>query len=81
MNLVTELPSADGSWSKWSEWSVCTKGCGGGNRWRHRHCSQTVSKHGGNECIGKQIENATCNTYSCPSKYILFLKLFFISFE
>ncbi|XP_063400308.1 A disintegrin and metalloproteinase with thrombospondin motifs adt-1-like isoform X2 [Mytilus trossulus] len=63
----------DGGWSSfgiWSSWSVCSVGCGGGekSRNRNRKCSNPLPKYGGKQCIGNSMENTSshCNLLPCP---------------
>ncbi|GFN97240.1 sco-spondin [Plakobranchus ocellatus] len=54
----------DGVWLPWTEWSVCTTTCGGGEQERTRLCQQP--KHGGQPCLGPERENLTCAENPCP---------------
>jgi hypothetical protein len=50
---------------EWSEWSTCSRTCGGGTRSRHDHVIQTAS-NGGHACPNpprQQIE--TCHEHPC----------------
>ncbi|KAF5284738.1 hypothetical protein FQA39_LY04463 [Lamprigera yunnana] len=65
---VQTIPSQDGHWSDWQNWSECSVSCGGGFRKRQRRCDNPPPKHGGQECIGCNIEYEHCNTHSCPEQ-------------
>ncbi|XP_076099012.1 SCO-spondin-like isoform X4 [Mytilus galloprovincialis] len=56
----------DGNWTNWSEWSICSKSCGGGLMLRNRTCSNPEPLFGGEDCIGNNTENNHCNTNECP---------------
>ncbi|GEM_PF-3167754 len=51
-------PKIDGGWS---EWSVCSKSCGGGSQ--TRTCSNPASANGGAVCIGDSTQ--ACNVQVC----------------
>ncbi|CAI9733957.1 3 isoform X2 [Octopus vulgaris] len=65
--LVTVLPQiavAD-YWSDWSEWSLCSRTCGGGSSYRLRKCIQSfLPQH---TCKGDSIQYTTCNNEMCPN--------------
>ena len=47
----------DGGWTSfkpWSEWTQCSRSCGGGlrERKRYRHCTNPRPLHGGKKCEG-----------------------------
>merc|ERR1719186_2250372 len=47
----------------WSEWSACSKKCGGGTK--TRECSRPTPKDGGKDCVGDK--EADCNVEACKS--------------
>ena len=64
----------DGRYTLWSDWSMCSKTCGGGDKYRTRTCTNPKPKYGGRDCIkmglGHPIEHALCNTACCPGKFM-----------
>uniref|UniRef100_A0A3Q2QHI6 SCO-spondin n=1 Tax=Fundulus heteroclitus TaxID=8078 RepID=A0A3Q2QHI6_FUNHE len=56
----------DGGWSQWSDWTECTKSCGGGIQSRRRHCDSPTPEGDGNYCEGLGTEVRACNTDHCP---------------
>ena len=52
----------------WSQWTNCTRVCGGGTKSRHRFCNSPVPAHGGQTCTGNRIQTAGCNNNECPGK-------------
>lgn len=51
-------------WGSWSEFSSCSKTCGGGYQYRER--SKTVIERYGGSCPGRNIEEKSCNNQNCP---------------
>jgi len=58
----------NGGWSKWDNWTACTKSCGEGNQTRSRSCTNPEPSGGGKECSGKISESQICETKDCPKK-------------
>lgn len=57
-------------WSNWSEWSICTRTCGGGVRQRSRICSRSFGRYNQPSpliCLGDTTEYIICNSEDCPS--------------
>jgi len=52
-------------WGSYSEWSSCSKTCGGGERTRTRN-ETTPASNGGRECEGDSTETENCNQEECP---------------
>ena len=56
----------------WSDWSACSKACGGGEQTR-TFTTFTPAKHGGKACPNPTTERQGCNTQACeppkPPKY------------
>ena len=65
------LGPVHGSWSKWSDWSTCTRVCGTGNQTRERSCTNPAPAYNGRDCWGKNSTTRQCNTDSCPGNYII----------
>lgn len=51
-------PDSVGPWLPWSQWSVCSVSCGGGQQSRSRLCSSPP-------CSGLSRQSKTCNTQVC----------------
>jgi len=58
--LVDLTPTIHGGWT---DWSICSKTCGGGNQ--TRACTNPPPSEEGNWCVGNATQ--TCNTNSCTS--------------
>ncbi|KAG9347866.1 hypothetical protein JZ751_003882, partial [Albula glossodonta] len=65
---VCVLASCDrnGDWSQWTNWTECTKSCGGGVRTRRRDCDNPMPEGEGDYCEGQKTEVTSCNTDHCP---------------
>uniref|UniRef100_A0A1A8BNC5 ADAM metallopeptidase with thrombospondin type 1 motif, 18 n=1 Tax=Nothobranchius kadleci TaxID=1051664 RepID=A0A1A8BNC5_NOTKA len=61
-----------GQWSAWSQWSDCSRTCGGGVMYRERSCSSPRPQNNGKFCPGPSRLNHLCNTRSCPTSAIDF---------
>lgn len=60
------LLPGDGGWGEWSNWTDCTKSCGGGIQSRRRECDSPSPEGEGNYCEGLGTEVIACNTDHCP---------------
>ncbi|OPL32857.1 hemicentin-1, partial [Mytilus galloprovincialis] len=65
----------NGGWTSfkpWSEWTQCSRSCGGGlrERKRYRHCTNPRPLHGGKKCEGLDNDDMfeNCNTLDCPKE-------------
>uniref|UniRef100_A0A6Q2XHC9 ADAM metallopeptidase with thrombospondin type 1 motif 7 n=1 Tax=Esox lucius TaxID=8010 RepID=A0A6Q2XHC9_ESOLU len=58
--------SVNGGWAAWSEWSACSRTCGGGVQNAHRDCVNPVPKYGGKYCTGERRRYKICNSSPCP---------------
>ena len=60
----------NGGYSLWSEWTECTKTCGGGTRARERTCTDPAPVGNGKGCdhLGEPEENQKCNEDPCPDR-------------
>ncbi|XP_046845449.1 thrombospondin-1-like [Xenia sp. Carnegie-2017] len=56
-----------GGWSKWGNWSDCSKTCGKGRQLRFRSCTNPKPQHGGRDCKGVREDQQACRmTRFCP---------------
>lgn len=58
----------DGGYSQWAQFTLCTKSCGLGEKYRGRQCNNPEPKYGGVNCsrLGSRYESASCNEQPCP---------------
>ncbi|KAL4235558.1 Hemicentin-1 [Mactra antiquata] len=56
---------ADGNWSMWSDWSVCSTTCGNGLKSRHRQCDNPKPSILGSYCAGDSLDVSTCFIKAC----------------
>uniref|UniRef100_A0A3B4BBU5 Complement factor properdin n=1 Tax=Periophthalmus magnuspinnatus TaxID=409849 RepID=A0A3B4BBU5_9GOBI len=56
----------DGGWGPWTNWTECSKSCGGGVRSRRRECDSPTPEGEGNYCEGLGTEVSACSTLHCP---------------
>uniref|UniRef100_A0A8C4ZJ04 SCO-spondin n=1 Tax=Gadus morhua TaxID=8049 RepID=A0A8C4ZJ04_GADMO len=56
----------DGGWGQWSNWTDCTKSCGGGVQSRRRECDSPAPEGEGDYCEGLGTEVTACSTLHCP---------------
>ncbi|XP_055935931.1 A disintegrin and metalloproteinase with thrombospondin motifs 16-like [Argiope bruennichi] len=57
--------AVDGGWSPFSQWSNCSRPCGGGLMVRQRRCDSPTPSHGGSYCKGEEKEYQICGTEEC----------------
>uniref|UniRef100_A0A3B5A7P9 ADAM metallopeptidase with thrombospondin type 1 motif 13 n=1 Tax=Stegastes partitus TaxID=144197 RepID=A0A3B5A7P9_9TELE len=62
-----------GSWSSWSEFSSCSRTCGGGVTLRTRQCNNPRPAFGGNVCEGPDIEAELCHQQPCGQTQLDFM--------
>ncbi|XP_035159591.1 A disintegrin and metalloproteinase with thrombospondin motifs 17 isoform X1 [Callithrix jacchus] len=63
----TPIPEhVDGDWSPWGVWSMCSRTCGTGARFRQRKCDNPPPGPGGAHCLGASVEHAVCENLPCP---------------
>lgn len=70
LTCIDKLSSlVNGGLSKWSNFGLCSKSCGGGVRMRHRECNNPVPRYGGAECDPDDLfETQSCGNMKCPAK-------------
>lgn len=56
----------NGNWSTWSDWSLCSAGCGPGKEYRIRVCDNPPPAYNGLNCSGPNEESRDCNLTPCP---------------
>ena len=56
--LINQSTTAEGTWSSWSAWTICTKSCDTGLSTRHRSCNN-------GQCQGFDRQQQLCNEQSC----------------
>ncbi|XP_041850705.1 A disintegrin and metalloproteinase with thrombospondin motifs 18 isoform X3 [Melanotaenia boesemani] len=61
-----------GQWSAWSQWSDCSRTCGGGVMYRERSCTSPRPQNNGKFCSGSSRLNQLCNTRLCPPNAVDF---------
>lgn len=57
------------SWGDWTEWTRCSRECGGGRQSRMRDC--LFEKRAQINCSGDRVQIQDCNTHNCPGEYIM----------
>ena len=64
----------DGGYGEWSDFSSCSRSCGGGESVRARQCNNPAPEYEGKDCslLGPARESRDCNTKRCPGKINLF---------
>uniref|UniRef100_A0A3Q3K615 Peptidase M12B domain-containing protein n=1 Tax=Monopterus albus TaxID=43700 RepID=A0A3Q3K615_MONAL len=62
-----------GSWSSWSEFSLCSRTCGGGVTHRTRQCNNPRPSFGGNDCEGLDIKAELCHQQPCEHTQMDFM--------
>lgn len=68
----TALTPIDGGWSNWSEYSRCSRMCGGGVQSSTRSCDYPSPSNGGKYCIGTRIKYRSCYIQDCPEGHLDF---------
>ena len=68
INDRTNLDAVDGGWTTWTDWSDCTKSCGGGEQEKTRTCTNPAPAGAGAACDGDAKETQACNTDECTGK-------------
>eukprot|EP00795_Rhopilema_esculentum_P012584 gene12584-3284_t len=65
-NAINEPGSVDGGWGDWSQWSTCTKPCGGSVVNRTRACNNPTPAYGGKNCSGSGLQHKLECLAACP---------------
>ena len=60
-----QTPDVDGNYTEWSQWTQCSKTCGGGEKTRERSCSNPAPQGNGQPCEGEPEETVVCNKQEC----------------
>jgi len=55
----------DGGVGQWTQWTLCSRNCGGGSRLRLRYCNSPVPMGTGQFCTEKLLEEEMCNMHNC----------------
>ncbi|XP_029931185.1 ADAMTS-like protein 2 isoform X2 [Myripristis murdjan] len=63
-------------WGEWSNWSSCSRSCGGGVRSQERHCLiqrlSTTQNINSSYCVGSPKQYQLCPNQPCPSPNVSF---------
>ena len=54
------------SLTPWSEWTECSRSCGGGSRSKRRECVYPRNYQPDNDCLEQLEISETCNDNLCP---------------
>uniref|UniRef100_A0A8C5JFC0 ADAM metallopeptidase with thrombospondin type 1 motif 8 n=1 Tax=Junco hyemalis TaxID=40217 RepID=A0A8C5JFC0_JUNHY len=65
-DVLKPQAALDGGWGPWSAWGACSRSCGGGIQFSHRHCDSPRPRHGGSYCQGQRAKYQSCHTQECP---------------
>lgn len=63
-----ECTGADGRWSSWSSWEVCSRTCGTGLQSRKRSCTYPETHVRGRQCEGDTTEYQLCFIAMCQAQ-------------
>ena len=72
---INLLNIVNGGFTLWTQWSTCTRTCGGGTTTRQRFCTNPAPANGGLTCaqqqatIGNAVETISCSTNGCPGRF------------
>ncbi|XP_034068491.1 A disintegrin and metalloproteinase with thrombospondin motifs 13 isoform X2 [Gymnodraco acuticeps] len=72
-NELSSSVVVHGSWSNWSEFSPCSRTCGGGVSHRTRKCNNPRPAFGGDDCEGPDIEAGLCHQQPCEQMQLDFM--------
>ena len=62
--------SVNGGFTPWSDFTPCSKSCGGGMTRKARTCKNPAPAHGGEDCKGDNVQAKSCNEQPCPGEFI-----------
>jgi len=68
LKAITFNNAIHGGWSTWSDWTRCSKSCGGGKKSRTRTCTDPRPAFGGAACEGDAKMEKPCNVDVCETK-------------
>ena len=68
----------DGKYGNWSEWTTCTKFCGGGLQRRMRICNNPPPFGTGKNCEGPSFQIQSCSNNFCEGLLKLALCIYII---
>ncbi|XP_061819734.2 A disintegrin and metalloproteinase with thrombospondin motifs 17 [Nerophis lumbriciformis] len=78
----TPIPQhVDGDWSPWSQWSMCSRTCATGVRFRQRKCDNPPPGPGGQQCQKASVEHKACEGPPCPKGAPSFRDLQCLSYD
>nr|XP_057944666.1 A disintegrin and metalloproteinase with thrombospondin motifs 17 [Doryrhamphus excisus] len=78
----TPIPQhVDGDWSPWSQWSMCSRTCATGVRFRQRKCDNPPPGPGGQPCQKASVEHKACEGPPCPKGAPSFRDLQCLSYD
>lgn len=68
--IAVKPADVNGGYSMWSQWTLCSKSCGGGTRARERTCTEPPPAGNGPGCadLGEPQEEEKCNEDPCPDR-------------
>ena len=62
--------TVDCGFTKWSDWSKCTKTCGEASKSRTRTATNPPHRGIGKKCVGPLRETKDCGLTPCDGKYL-----------
>ena len=69
------IVTVDCTWSSWSDWTSCSKTCGGGIKEKSRQV-QTPAENGGSRCPkSDRLSRIACNEHDCPGIILSYIFL------
>eukprot|EP00057_Strongylocentrotus_purpuratus_P007832 XP_011662306.1 PREDICTED: semaphorin-5A isoform X1 [Strongylocentrotus purpuratus] len=65
-DCLTFVPCpVNGGWGCWGEWGECSASCGKGIKQRYRECTSPLPLNEGQDCVGRNVEEAPCDGVDC----------------